>query len=64
MLHIYIDNHNVASINKQGKLASGYRPHEPWLLLYAKGRIERFATQKEAKQEAKKTWPGCTFRRI
>lgn len=53
----------VAYINKQHKLADGYRAHEPWLLLHVPGRVDRFAKQAEAKEEAKKTWPGCSFHR-
>lgn len=51
----------VAMINKQPKLAQGYRPEEPWLLLYKTGRTERFPTQREAKLEARKSWINCRF---
>ncbi|WP_075588162.1 hypothetical protein [Rhodoferax antarcticus] len=51
----------VAQIVKQSKLAFGYRPHEPWLLLYNSGRTERFAQQSEAKTEARKSWSKCRF---
>lgn len=51
----------VASIHKQDPLAANYRPHEPWLLLYRTGRTERFETMTEARDEARKSWPACTF---
>lgn len=49
----------VAYINKQDRLAANYRREEPWLLLYVKGRTERFACFAEARIEARKSWPGC-----
>lgn len=62
MLHITSkDGVYVASINKQDKLAHHYRPEEPWLLLFRAGRTDHFVSLKEAKAEARKTWPGCRF---
>lgn len=64
LLHINDrDGQYIASINHQHKLASSYRPEEPWLLLFRTGRVDHFSTQKDAKTEASKTWPGCTFHR-
>lgn len=64
MIHIYDrDNQYVASINQQNKLAAGYVKEEPWLLLRKTGRTDRFATKAEARDEAKKSWAACSFRR-
>lgn len=61
-LHVN-DRHGtfVAMLIEQPKCADGYRAHEPWLLRYKEGRIDRFPLQSEAKAEAKKTWINCTF---
>lgn len=53
----------VAQIAKQPKLAEGFNPDEPWLLLYNTGRTERFGLQSEAKDEARKSWGSCRFSR-
>jgi hypothetical protein len=53
----------VAQIGKQPKLADGFNPNEPWLLLHKTGRIERFGLQSEAKAEARKSWGSCRFSR-
>ena len=64
MIHVYDrDNQYVASINQQDKLAAGYVKEEPWLLLHRTGRTDRFTTQKEAREEAKKSWAKCSFRK-
>ena len=52
----------VAFINKQSPAADGYRKEEPWLLLHIGGRVDRFATLKEARDEAMKSWPSVSFR--
>jgi hypothetical protein len=57
------DGKLVAVINKAERRDHDYRPDEPWRLLYVLGRIDRFATQKLAAEEARKTWPGCTIKR-
>lgn len=54
----------VAQINKQPKLAPGFQEHEPWLLLHNSGRIERFASHQDAKDEARKSWPKCRLERV
>lgn len=54
----------VAYINKQSSASDGYRKEEPWLLLRVGGRIDRFASLKDARTEAIKSWPGVSFRRI
>lgn len=53
----------VAEIVLQPRIADTYRAHEPWLLLWNSGRIDRFAHQREAKAEARKSWPRCQFQR-
>jgi hypothetical protein len=62
-LHLYSGGAFVGSINRQNRLADGYRPEEPWLLLHLSGRVDRFATQAEAKDEARKHWGTVEFRR-
>lgn len=52
----------VAYIKKQRPATLGYRKEEPWLLLRAGGRIDRFASLKDARAEAIKSWPGVSFR--
>lgn len=62
MIHVYDKAGDyVATIYKQDKLAIGYRRHEPWLLLWRTGRVDRFETYKESRKEAQKSWPACTF---
>lgn len=51
----------VAGIARQHRESPQYNKHEPWNLLYRAGRVEHFATQREAKAEARKSWPACTF---
>lgn len=53
----------VATINRQHPAADTYRAAEPWLLLHATGRVDRFASLAEARAEALKSWPGVSFRR-
>ena len=53
----------VAQICKQHKLAQGYLAEVPWLLLHNTGRIDRFAAQREAKDEAVKSYGKCRFER-
>lgn len=52
---------HVAAINRMSKAADGYTPETPWLLLHNTGRVDRFATQREAKEEARKSYPRVTF---
>jgi hypothetical protein len=63
MLHVYAQGKFVAMINKQSRCADGFDPEVPWLLLYNSGRVERCATQAEARDEALKSWSGVTFKR-
>jgi len=53
----------AAVINKAERRDQDYRSEEPWRLLYVAGRVDHFRTQKEAADEARKTWPGCTIKR-
>ena len=64
MLHVYDQTGaHVAMINQQARAADGYRSEEPWLLLYNSGRVDRFDSQANAKDDARKSWAGCTFKR-
>jgi hypothetical protein len=63
MLHVYSHDKHVAMINLQPKGADTFNPAEPWLLLHNTGRIDRFATMKEARGEARKTYSRCEFRK-
>lgn len=63
MLHVYSQGAFVAMIEKQSKLADYATPETPWLLLHNTGRIDRFTTQGEARDEARKAWPRVTFSR-
>lgn len=60
-LHLHQSGAHQAMIVKQPKGADTYRAEEPWMLLYDTGRIERFATQAEAKAEARKHWGAVVF---
>ena len=51
----------VAMISKQNKLCQGFEPGAPWLLLYNTGRTDRFASLREAREEAIKSWPAVKF---
>lgn len=53
----------VAQINRQHRCANGYASQLPWLLLKTDGKVRRFPTQGEAKDEALKCWPSCSFKR-
>ena len=67
MLHIYLGPRAtgayVASINKQHPAADSYQPQLPWLLLLADGRVRRFPSFADAKDEALKRWAPCAFKR-
>lgn len=62
-LHVYSAGVHKAMIVCQPKQADGYTPETPWLLLHNTGRIDRFAMQREAREEARKSWAGATFTR-
>lgn len=53
----------VATIAKQNSAADTYQPQLPWLLLLNDGRVRRFPTLTEAKDEAQKRWAPCRFTR-
>lgn len=59
MKNIYSGAKLVAQINKQHKAADSYRALEPWLLLHLTGRVDRFGTYSEARDEALKSYPGA-----
>jgi hypothetical protein len=64
MIHVHINKRSpthVASINRQHPGADGHRSQEPWLLLRVDGRVQRFGSLSEAKDEALKLWAPCRF---
>lgn len=65
MLHCYINRGRdyVASINKQAASADTYAASLPWLLLLSDGRVRRFPSMAEARDEAQKRFAPVTFRR-
>jgi len=63
MMHVYHQRAFVASINRQHKGSDGYQSMVPWLLLLKDGRARRHGTAAEARDEAQKQFPGCTFKR-
>lgn len=63
MIKVIAGDQTVAYINKQDKAADGHIKETPWLLLHVKGRIDRFATMAEARDDARKTWPGVKFKK-
>lgn len=65
MLHCYINSGTqyVASINKQSPAADAYSASLPWLLLLADGRVRRFPSLAEARDEAQKRFAPVVFRR-
>lgn len=65
MLHCYIKHGTqyVASINKQSPAADTYSASLPWLLLLADGRVRRFPSLAEARDEAQKRFAPVVFRR-
>lgn len=64
-MNVYTDKGRafVAQIYRQSKGADNYDPTLPWLLLLVDGRIRRFASQADAKDEALKRWAPCAFKR-
>lgn len=66
MLHCYINKgrNYVASINKQHPAADAYSASLPWLLLLADGRVRRFPSLAEARDEAQKRFAPVTFRKV
>lgn len=64
-MNIYTDKGRVfvAHICRQSKGADNYDSTLPWLLLLVDGRIRRFASQADAKDEALKRWAPCAFKR-
>jgi hypothetical protein len=53
----------VATITKQSPAADTYQSQLPWLLLLNDGRIRRFPSMSEAKDEAQKRFAPCSFSR-
>ena len=53
----------TALINKQHPGSPGFQRAAPWLLLHSTGRVDRFATYAEARQEAMKAWPAVIIMR-
>lgn len=63
MLHVYSLKRHVAMIGKPDRCADAYRPEEPWLLLRNDGRVDRFVSCRDAKDEAMKTYLAAVFSR-
>lgn len=63
MIFVRIRGQHVANINRQHKLADGFDPARPWLLLRITGETERFPTHTAAREHATKLWAPCTFTR-
>lgn len=61
--HVHSQGAHVAQIVKQPRAADSYRAGEPWLLLHNTGRVDRFPSQAEARDEARKTWTAARFTR-
>lgn len=62
-LDVYTKGRHVAAIVKIPRAADAYRAAEPWALLHNTGRVDRFTSQSDAKDEARKAWPASEFRR-
>lgn len=58
------EGEEVARIKRQVFTEFGFDPEVPWVLVYSRGRIERFASRPEAKEEACKTWPKCYLKKV
>lgn len=54
---------HAAMIVKLPRAADAYRAEEPWALLHNNGRVDRFPTQREAKDEAIKSYGTVRFTR-
>lgn len=60
---VYVSTSPKAAIVRGNPLADGYRSAEPWLLLHNSGRVDRFATYTEARDEAIKSYAGARITR-
>lgn len=62
VLHVYASNSkHVAMIALPPKCADAYVPEEPWCLLHDSGRVDRFETRAQARDEALKTYGRVKF---
>ena len=53
----------VAQVLKQPRDADYFNACAPWMLLHNTGRIDRFESQAQAREEASKAWPAVRFTR-
>lgn len=53
----------VASIVRLPRMADNYNPQLPWALLHGDGKTHTFSSFADAKNEARKVYPGCKFKR-
>lgn len=53
----------LATIREQPRIADGYDPKRPWLLLVNDGTVARTPSFKTARKEALHRWPAAVFRR-
>lgn len=63
MLNVYSKGQHIAAINKAHKCSDNYAPMYPWLLLHNTGRVDRFCTLSEARNDALKLAPAVKFSR-
>lgn len=50
--YLYVAGEFVAMLALPPKCADAYVPEEPWCLLHNSGRVDRFETMKQAREEA------------
>lgn len=63
MTNVYSNGRHVAAIVKLPKCADGYDAGMPWAILHNSGKSRRFGTAADARDEAKKVYPACKFKR-
>ena len=54
--YLYVAGEFVAMLALPPKCADAYVPEEPWCLLHNSGRVDRFETCKQAREEAIKAY--------
>lgn len=54
--YLYVAGEFVAMIALPPRCADAYVPEEPWCLLHNSGRVDRFVSRKDAREEAIKTY--------
>jgi hypothetical protein len=59
--HVFSSGKHVAMIVKCSREADAYREGEPWTLLHDTGRVDRFASYKEAREESLKAYTAAAI---